>query len=153
MLRSNGVNRLLFANGTIVAIALLATAAIGSNVTQRREFTGKPARSFQVALENAISAAHDALESESGADTLIEWEQVSVNGRHGGFVGFQDMTVTIRASVVGAEEFAAAMRAKKCSKCKCSGFFDFTKNGICDNKRGGPFSPDCGHKKSDHTRT
>ena len=106
-----------------------------------------------MALENAVAVAHEALEGGSGADTLIEWEQVSVNGRYGGFVPFQEMTVTIRASVVGAEKFTAEMRLKKCSKCKCNGFFDFTKDGTCDNKRGGPFSLDCGHKKSDHTRT
>ncbi len=52
---------------------------------------------LQGALDAAIAAGAGAL-SKGGADHLLEYEIESIRGRHGGFAGFDQVTVTIRAS-------------------------------------------------------
>lgn len=48
------------------------------------------------ALDLAIQAA---LKSAPGADRLVEWTLKEVSGRRGGVAGFNEVTVTIEASI------------------------------------------------------
>ena len=49
---------------------------------------------FTEALQNAIAAAKDGLSS-----TLVTWKLLEVSGQNGGFVGVNELTVSIQADV------------------------------------------------------
>lgn len=90
------------------AFALVALVACVSMSFAEREGTGEPDEpdaiefkgtsnkgDLQEAIAAAVSAAEAAAASR-GADFMIEYEVHKIQGRRGGFAGFDQITVTIR---------------------------------------------------------
>lgn len=79
---------------------LAAAAGTGQEAhgdTPHKSFKGTSKRgNYGDALQQAIEAAERSVRHP---DALVEWSLKNVSGRRGGFAGFNEITVTIEATV------------------------------------------------------